>query len=138
MGLFRLLRHPALLGEILIRDLLPWYFLYEPWRFIRNYWGYARALNQILSITYLLRTLLSPWKSITDAYPTNLILIGKILETLTLNVTTRVIGCVIRSFTIVLAMLLHALLLAAFAVFLTAWLNYPFLFYSVVTYLLSR
>jgi len=30
MFLIRLLRHPTLIGEILLRDLLPWYFLYDP------------------------------------------------------------------------------------------------------------
>lgn len=135
MAIFKLLRHPALLGEIVIADFLPWYFILEPLAILRTYGSYAEALNQILSVPFLLRTLLSPWKSITDQYPPNLLQLRKFTEALVLNLLSRVMGFVIRIVTIAFALTLHVTLLLGFGTFLVSWYLYPILFFIAVRFL---
>lgn len=135
MALFKLLRHPALLGEIVIADFLPWYLVLEPMAILRTYGSYVRALNQILSLPFLLRTLLSPWKSITDQYPPNLLQLRKFTEALVLNLLSRGIGLIIRIVTMIFTLALHVMLLLGFFTFLFCWYLYPVLFVLAIRYL---
>lgn len=48
-----------LLPGLLLGSFLPWYFFQEPKRIAKSYVSYAGAFLEILSIKYLLLTLLS-------------------------------------------------------------------------------
>lgn len=106
---------------------LRWYLLEMPRRIIDGYVAYAKALTEAFSFLFLLRTLFSPWKSITDAYPTKGFNLEKIAETFAMNCTTRMVGAVIRLGAICAGVIAQALCLAAAAAFLALWLLYPVL-----------
>ncbi len=82
---------------------------------------------------FLLRTLFSPWKSIVEEYPTRLDL-AKMFTAITLNVTSRFIGAIIRIIAILIGVIMQALLLAGAVALLALWFAFPVL---VVSFLLS-
>lgn len=130
-----LIRHPLVFFSIAFRDFLKWYFLEKPVRILKTYWEYCKAFNEVFSFGFLLRTLFSPWKQITDKYPSKGFDIGQIAQTFTLNVTTRVIGFIFRIFAFAFGLLMHLVLLAGFVAFFSAWLLFPVLFVWGVVYL---
>jgi len=132
-----LIRHPIVFVSIAFQDFLKWYFLEKPLRIVKTYWEYFAAFNEVFSFGFLLRTLFSPWKQITDKYPARGFNLGQIAQTFTLNVTTRVIGCIFRIVAFIFGMSMHLALLVGFAAFLTAWLLFPGIFMWGMNYLLQ-
>ncbi|MBT3293040.1 hypothetical protein HN512_01285 [Candidatus Peregrinibacteria bacterium] len=110
---------------ILLLSFLPWYYGEYPVRIFRQYIAYAKAFLEIISIVFLIKTFLSPWKSIVDEYPKNLTNIGEIAQVFTLNCTTRIIGMIFRTVALSVAIILHAALIVLFTVYLVLWLSYP-------------
>ncbi|MCK5015508.1 MAG: hypothetical protein KAS32_00390 [Candidatus Peribacteraceae bacterium] len=110
---------------LFITSYLPWYFIEHPTKIIKTYFKYARAFFEIISVIFLLKTLLSPWKSIADEYPTNLMNIGEIAQVFTLNMTTRIIGLLFRLVALLFSIVSHICLLAGFLAYLLFWLTYP-------------
>ena len=104
-----------------------WYLLDRPREIIAMYVSYAEAFSEMFAIVFLLKTLFSPWKSIRDDYPDNGFNFTAILETWSMNVTTRSIGAVIRLATIVAGIALQLGLFAAFAFYLLVWITFPLL-----------
>jgi hypothetical protein len=103
-----------------------WYLLGQPARMLRGYAAYAHALLEILSVPYLLLSLLSPWKGIVEpphAHWTP----STLVYGLVLNVTSRAVGFVIRTVAIVVAIVLHLGLIVGTVVLLVVWLLLPFL-----------
>ena len=116
---------PLLLPTMLLAEFLPWYFLHIPRVIIRLYVGYARAFASIFSILFLLRTLVSPWKSIADRYPDNMLQLVEVFKVFTLNCTARGVGLVIRTATILVGLIIQVLLLAAFVLVFCVWVGFP-------------
>lgn len=118
------------------RQFLHWYFIERPAELARTYTDYAKAFGAIFSIVFLLRTLFAPWKSIQDAYPSKGFNLNDILQTLTLNVTARVIGCIIRLFAIFFGFLLQIALVAGFSLYTLLWVLFPFIAIFAIPFLL--
>lgn len=102
----------------------------------KTYLQYADALRESFSIIFMLKTLFSPWKSIKDSYPTKGFNVQAILETLFLNITTRVIGAFIRLCAIIAGLVMQILLLTGFLAYVVLWIAFPVIVLALVPYLL--
>ena len=111
---------------VLLREFVPWYYRERPRQIVKTYHAYARAFLQIFSIFFLLRTLFSPWKAITDVYPARGFNLEAILSVFALNATARLIGAVIRLTTIIFGIFLQMLMLVGVVLWLLVWLLFPF------------
>jgi len=123
-GLPMLLKRPAFLMQIIATDFVPWVLFEEPKNILRAYGAYAGAFSEILSIPFLLGTLVSPWKGIAEEMP-NAFQWDKFLQAFFLNLVTRMIGMVIRLLAIILSLALQILLFALFAVLFVGWFVFP-------------
>lgn len=124
-------------GSFLRGTLLPWYCLQRPRAVVQTYLRYASAFAEAFSIIFLLRTLVSPWKNIRDAYPARGFHLSIILQTLTFNVIARAIGAVVRIGAIFIGLLVQLIVLCGFALYLAAWLLFPLLFLAGMLVLLG-
>lgn len=104
---------------------LGWYLWTEPLRIIRGYGRYALAFGALFSFVFLVKTLLSPWKSITEAYPSQGLNLSAIAQTFALNAVSRVIGCIIRLAVMGVGIVTQALLLLAMLIYLLLWAAFP-------------
>jgi hypothetical protein len=111
----------ARIGRVFLR----WYFLQRPLAIARAYQDYAAAFGSMFSIVFLVKTLFAPWKSIRDAYPKKGFDVTAILQTLTLNVTARTIGCIIRLSALLFGLLLQGALFAGFSLYILLWVTFP-------------
>ena len=136
VGFFSLFLHPGLLVRILIREFLPWYLWQEPMRLIRGYIEYAKAFYEIISIGFLLKTLLSPWKGIAEKAP-SAFQWERFMEAVAVNLVTRLIGMVIRLFAIAVSLALQIIVLATFIVIFLAWFAFPVLLVAGVLFALT-
>lgn len=138
MGPIDLIRHPVIFVSIAFQDFVRWYFFEKPVRIVKAYWEYFRAFNEVFSFLFLVRTLFSPWKQIHENYPNKGLDLGRIGQTLTLNITTRVIGFLFRIVAFILGLAAQLIVLAGFLTFFFAWVLFPLLFAAGVGYLLSQ
>ena len=113
---------------VVIGVFLPWYFLVMPKRIVLGYIAYAKAIGAIISPRFLLGTLFSPWKSITDAYPDNLFMISQVFGVFILNTISRAMGCIIRLATLIFGIAVQIAVLGCSAAFLAVWIGFPVLF----------
>jgi len=113
--------------RLLVGSMLPWYFYEQPMRILRTYAAYAKAFLEILSIKHLLMTLFSPWKSITDENDKPGFNLEQWAQSVTLNLTTRVIGLVIRSIALMFSAAIQIILFVGFFLYLGLWFLYPIL-----------
>lgn len=126
-----------LLPGLVAGSLLPWYFFEEPKRIIHSYMAYAGAFLEIISIKFLLITLFSPWKSIRDDYPKNGLNFSEMAQSLTLNITSRVIGFLFRIVALTVGISIQLVVFAGFAAYLLAWFVYPGVLVAGIAYLTS-
>lgn len=101
-------------------------------------WHYSRAVLDIFaiwrdiivfvwnyfSVSLLLSTLFSPWKKIKENYGDTLDF-GRLFSTFFVNLMMRLVGAVIRLFTVLLGLIALALSAALGAAFLALWLFAP-------------
>lgn len=113
-----------------------WYLVRRPAEIFRAYTEYAQAFGALFSFIFLLKTLLAPWKSIRDEYPTKGFNLQEILQTFTLNVTARVIGLIFRVCAMIAGLLLQVALLAGFLAYELLWLAFPALLVVAVPFLI--
>lgn len=123
-GLPGLLKRPAFVAQIIATDFLPWVLWQEPRNILRGYFAYARAFSEILSVPFLLVTLVSPWKGIAEEMP-SIVRWDQFLQAFFVNLVTRMIGMVIRLLAIILSLVLQVLLFAMFAVLFVGWFVFP-------------
>ncbi|PIQ76656.1 hypothetical protein COU78_05175 [Candidatus Peregrinibacteria bacterium CG10_big_fil_rev_8_21_14_0_10_49_24] len=126
-----------LLPGLFLGSFLPWYFFEEPKHIVKNYIAYAAAFLEIISIPFLLRTLVSPWKSITDEYEVKGFNFSELAQSLTLNVTSRVIGFLFRSITLVIGIAAQILLFLFYLAYFIAWILYPGVLVAAIAYFTS-
>jgi hypothetical protein len=100
----------ARIGRVFLR----WYFLQRPLAIARAYQDYAAAFGSMFSIVF-----------IRDAYPKKGFDVTAILQTLTLNVTARTIGCIIRLSALLFGLLLQGALFAGFSLYILLWVTFP-------------
>ncbi len=109
------------IGKVFVR----WYLVQRPAEIVRTYLSYAVAFGLMFSFVFLLKTLFAPWKGIRDAYPSKGFNPTAMMETLTLNITARAIGCIIRIFAMLIGILLQIVLLAGFSLYFFVWIFSP-------------
>ncbi|OGJ57082.1 hypothetical protein A3H22_03720 [Candidatus Peribacteria bacterium RIFCSPLOWO2_12_FULL_55_15] len=123
--MFSLIFHPLLLLRVLGMFIL-WYVWEMPAGIVRMYAAYALALGEIFSFRFLLRTLFSIWKGISEEYSTKKgIHIDQIFGTFCLNTFSRVIGGIFRILAILLGISVQLLCLTLFIIAIVAWIAYP-------------
>lgn len=108
-------------------EFAQWYWLLQPLRIIRGYHAYARVLLEIIPFGFLLLTLLQPWKNIRDKKTEHGFDLERAAERLALNMLSRCTGAVVRILTMILALVLHIMLLAASFAYLALWITFPLL-----------
>ncbi len=132
-GIPALLKRPTFVAQIIATDFLPWVLWQEPLNILRAYIAYARAFSEILSISFLFKTLLSPWKGIAEEMPSALKW-DKFLQAFFVNLVTRMIGMVIRLLAIIVSLILQILLLALFVVLFVGWFVFPIIVVAVFAF----
>lgn len=120
-------RHPAIAGEI-VSGFLKWYFVEVPLHFLRNYREYFRALNEIFSFWFLVKTFLSPWKGIVDRTERRGFDLNLMAQAIALNITSRIIGMVFRLSALVVGIVIELWFFAVFTAMIVVWLAFPALF----------
>ncbi len=118
-------------------QFLTWYYGARPLEIIDAWVQYAHAFSEVFSFVFLIRTLFAPWKSIKDAYPRRGFNLNAIAQTFTLNVTARVIGFIFRVFALLTGIVIEFSVAALFAVYLAAWVVFPFLLFLSIPYVLT-
>jgi len=121
----------------LLPSFLYWYFAERPYEIVSKYLNFANAFSESFSLMFMLKTLLSPWKSITDEYPTKGFNLEKILETLFLNLTSRAIGLIFRLFAMITGILIQIFLLVGFMSYLLLWISFPLILAAAIPVLLT-
>ncbi len=117
--------------------VLKWYALIEPRAIVQSYLRYARALQEIIPFVFLLLTMFSPWKNICENKKGHGFNLNEFLERLTLNVFSRIVGAVVRSFTIIFGLIAQIALLAFFLTYFVCWITYPFAALAGISYALT-
>jgi hypothetical protein len=102
-----------------------WYVVKQPKAIVRMTVAYMETTEEIFSIVFLLKTLFSPWKNIVDRYPKKGINIEAMMESFFLNLTTRLLGAMIRILTIILGCVVECIVLFAGFSWLILWYAYP-------------
>lgn len=121
----------------LLPSFIYWYFVERPYEIVSHYIDYAKAFSESFSLMFMLKTLFSPWKSITDEYPSKGFNLEEILSTFFLNITSRVIGFVFRLCAMIAGVVIQAGLLIGFTSYLALWLLFPVILIAAVPVLLQ-
>ena len=137
MGPFDLVRHPLVFTGITLPEFLRWYVFTVPSKILRSYMAYLRAFVEIFSFAFLAKTLFAPWRQITDSYNQKGFNLNQFMQSLTLNLVSRVIGFLFRSITLFLGFGFISALTILFAVYYMLWLSFPVVFWVGITYLLT-
>ncbi len=111
---------------MLIFDYFYWHYLAAPKKILQIWGNFLKfAVFYFIPVPQLLKTLISPWKKDVTFYGRGFD-IKRFFETLIFNVISRVLGALVRSATILLALLFEFFVLAAGLVFLFFWFFWPF------------
>jgi len=105
---------------------------YLVWHFFDTPQGILRAWRNCLkfnlnhwSVPLLLKTWFSPWRRYRSSYGKGFSF-GKYFEVFTFNMTSRVIGAIMRTVLIIMGLVAEILVFFAGAIVLLAWLVLPF------------
>ena len=137
MGPLDLLRHPLILTGITVPDFLRWYFWKRPCFIAKTYVAYLRAMVEIFSFVFLLRTLFSPWKQITSSPAKSILHFSEWGQALTLNIVSRTIGFLFRTIMLCIGTVVTLILTIVYALYFVAWLLFPILFFVGLFFLLN-
>lgn len=80
---------------------------------------------QFFSIFELLKTFFAPWRRYSFSYPRGFD-VGKYVEVFFSNLISRILGAIMRSFLIILGLVVEVLILFLGAIVFFAWLLLPF------------
>lgn len=127
-----------LLLAVLWNDFLPWYLLKKPLNIIKDYFAYASVLWRICSFVFLIKTLFAPWKNISDSYPDHWFDIVGVARALSMNLTARSVGFMVRLGTIAFGIMLEVCVLLFFTMYLIAWILFPFAIVIGIPFLLAN
>ncbi len=117
----------------LIARWLSWHFRIAPAKIIEVWTTFIKFNLTFFSVKILFKTLLSPWKKISEPYSNSFTEISKNLETLILNIFSRLIGFSIRVPIIIIGLLSTFLLFILGFLTLFVWLVFPvFILLSVI------
>ena len=130
-----LLRHPVL-TTMTVTSFLPWYLGLAPKQICKRCGEYASALAEIFAFVFLLKTLLSPWKAIRGEFPKRGFNISLMSQAIILDITSRVIGMLIRLGLMFIGLCMEIVLFAGTAVLLIIWYGFPVVLIANLLYLL--
>lgn len=117
----------------LIGRFFAWY-IREPMQILKKAAAFSKAFNAILSIPFLLRTLLSPWKNIVEEGKGSPI--AQFMEAMAMALVSRGVGFVIRTGAIILSLALQVGLLAFTVCYLALWILYPVVLLFVIAHVI--
>ncbi len=127
---------PQMRATRLVPLAVGWYFGGHLKRVFRTYKEYATAFRESFAMLFLLKTLLSPWKSIKDSYPQKGFNFQAFAETFFLNFTTRGIGAFIRLSAIIAGLAIQIGLLAGFIAYVLWWIVFPLVLIALPLYMI--
>lgn len=113
-----------------------WYVIEKPVRIFARYWDYTLAFAEIFAFGFLVRTLVAPWKNITDMKKKPGIDLSEWGQRFVLNMTSRVIGMIVRLVALVMGLVIEIGLLIGGIMFLALWFAYPALVMIGITFLI--
>ena len=114
--------------SVLLLSYLKWHYLDATRDILRGWGNILWFILNYFSVSLLLRTLFSPWRGIQwgkrkGFYP------GDMLFTLMSNLTSRILGAIVRSFLIMTGLLGETVFFVLGAFLLMFWLFLPFLIF---------
>ena len=112
--------------ENLLTRWIGWYFRVGPGNLFSIWIDILRFTGQFFSIAPLFKTLISPWKRISEPYR-GLADISENFQIFILNTFSRVIGFFIRSFIIIIGILALILVFIGGILAFIVWFLLPFL-----------
>jgi ATP-dependent Clp protease ATP-binding subunit ClpC len=108
-----------------IAQFIHWYFLKHPQRILARTWEYIVTFAEIFSFVFLLRTLLSPWRDLIEKYPNVGLDLGQISQAFVLNMTSRIIGMIIRLSSIIIGLIIELMIGVGGVLYFVLWYMYP-------------
>lgn len=116
----------------LFNIFIKWYFFEIPSKILKQTYEYIIAISQIYSFIFLLKTLFYPWKGQIYAYQEKGFDIGFIMKVWTANMVSRIIGAIIRFFTIITGLIISIVVFILGLFVWVIWFTYPVLFFILV------
>ncbi|MEX0596879.1 MAG: hypothetical protein WD512_10300 [Candidatus Paceibacterota bacterium] len=116
----------------LVTIFIKWYFFEIPAKILKQLYKYLIAISKIYSFLFLLKTFFSPWKNQAYSYPAKGFDINKMLEVLTSNMVSRLVGAFVRLFTILTGIFVLILTVIVSIIALFIWVTYPVLFIVLI------
>jgi len=116
----------------LVTIFIKWYFFEIPIQIVKQVYKYILVISKIYSFTFLLKTFFSPWKNQSYTYPKKGFDINRILEIWTSNMVSRVVGALVRFFTILTGIVILGLTGILGGLILFIWVTYPVLFLILI------
>ncbi len=107
--------------------IITWFFwhFYEAPIFLLGVWkNFIGFSVELFSTPLLLKTFFSPWRKYNWSYPRGLD-VGKILETFTSNLFSRLLGALVRTGLIIGGVLFQVFILVAGLAVLVGWICLP-------------
>lgn len=121
--------HPV---GFLLKAFVAWYTLDLSRNIVKAGRGGLAVVAAMVPFVFLGKTLLSPWKQIRDTAPKRGLNIERFAEALTLNVTARVIGMIVRIIAMLAGAVLAVAVVAATLSVLAVWVVLPVFFSGVL------
>ena len=116
----------------LVTIFIKWYFFEIPVLIVKQVYKYILVISKIYSFTFLLKTFFSPWKNQSYSYPNKGFDINRILEIWTSNIVSRLVGALVRFFTILTGIVILGITGILGGLILFIWVTYPVLFLILI------
>lgn len=116
----------------LVTIFINWYFVEIPIKIIKQLYQYILVISKIYSFVFLLKTFFAPWKNQSYTYPNKGFDINRLLEVWTSNMVSRVVGALVRFFTILTGIVVLFLTVIIGVLGLFIWVTYPILFFIFI------
>jgi hypothetical protein len=110
-------------GSFLFFDYLVWHYTRAYRDTFATWFNFAWFITHFFSIPLLLRTLLSPWKRMTEtpAHPD----FEDMFEAVVVNILSRVVGFIIRAILVAMGLVMLVLHTIGLILFLIVWTLLP-------------
>jgi len=111
---------------IIILDYFYWQYVEMPKRILHAWKNMLWFGFNYFSISYCIKTIFSPWKKTTWIYPKGLD-IGKYFEIFTSNLISRILGFLMKLFTIMFCFFYEIIVFVIGLLLFLIWLIIPFI-----------
>jgi len=112
--------------KIVFVQYLVWQFIDSPRAILKAWKNFLFFNLNYFSIPTLLRTFFSHWKRYSYSYGKSFN-IGRYFEAFTFNAMSRVIGAILRTFVIIIGLIVEVILFLAGAIIVLGWIFLPFI-----------